>query len=230
MIVCGMIAVASLAVAVQAARHASAEFTRGPTAAELAVAAKTALAQRWERLPAGQIFPATIKYSSDQLTNETATRLGIGPALPCGQALDVTLQGAARAAGCVGALRASYADELGGTVYTVGVVAFPDVAAAHQFAGAVPLDKYPATGLRALALPGTAAALFTDQARQSAAVQVTGPYVVLAVAGYADGRPASTATEPRDSPFLPASQLATAVASPLSVPQRASCGTPEFTC
>jgi hypothetical protein len=225
-----MIAVASLAAAVQAARHANAESTRGPSAAELAAAAKTALAQRWERLPAGQIFPATIKYSSDQLTNETATRLGIGPALPCGQALDVTLQAAARAAGCAGVLRAGYADELGGTVYTVGVVAFPDVAAAHQFARAVPLDKYPATGLRALALPGTAAALFTDQARQSAVIQVTGPYVVLAVAGYADGRPASTATEPRDSPFLPASQLATAVVTPLSVPQRASCEAPEFTC
>ena len=73
-------------------------------------------------------------------------------------------------------------------------------------------------------------ALFTDQGRQSAAIQVTGPYVVLAVAGYADGRPASTAAEPRDSPFLPASQLATAVVTPLSVPQRASCEAPEFTC
>jgi hypothetical protein len=230
MIVCGMIAAASLAVAVQAARHADAEYTRGPTTAELAAAARTALAQRWERLPAGQIFPATIGYSSDQLTEEPATRLGIGPALPCGQALDVTLQAAARAAGCAGVLRASYADELGGTVYTVGVLAFPDDAAAHQFAGAVPQRKYPATGLRALTLPGTAAALFTDQARQSAVVRVTGPYVVLAVAGYADGRPASAATEPRSSAFLATGQLVTAVVRPLAVPQRVSCGTPEFTC
>ena len=176
-----MIAVASLAVAVQAARHANAESTRGPTAAELAAAAKTALAQRWERLPAGQIFPATIKYSSDQPTSETATRLGIGPALPCGQALDVTLQAAARAAGCAGVLRADYADELGGTVYTVGVVAFPDGAAAHQFAGAVPRDKYPATGLRALTLAGPAAALFTDQARQSAAISLVPEMEMLSV-------------------------------------------------
>lgn len=225
-----MIAVASLAVAVQAARHANAESTRGPAPAELAAAAKTALAQRWERLPVGQIFPATIGYASDQLTTETASRLGIGPALPCGQALDVTLQGAARAAGCVGVLRADYADELGGTVYTVGVVAFPDGAAAHQFAGGVPPGRYPAAGLRALELPGTAAALFTDGARQAAAVKVTGPYVVLAVAGYADGRPASTASERRDSAFSPAAALAAAVEAPLAAPQRVRCGTPEFRC
>jgi hypothetical protein len=225
-----MIAVASLAGTVQAARHANAESTRGPTAAELAAAAKAALAQRWERLPAGQIFPPAIGYSADQRTTETASRLGFGPALACGQALDVTLQGAARAAGCVGVLRADYADELGGTVYTVGVVAFPADAAAHQFAAAVPQGRYPATGLRALRLPGTAAALFTDQARQAAAVKVTGPYVILAVAGYADGRPASTATERRDSAFAPASTLATAVMTPLAAPQRVSCGTPEFTC
>ena len=225
-----MIAVASLAAAVQAARDANAESTRGPAAPELAAAAKTALAQRWERLPAGQVFPATIRYSSDQLTTEAAARLGIGPALPCGQALDVTLQAAARAAGCAGVLRASYADELGGTVYTVGVVAFPDGASARQFAGAVPQGKYPATGLRALALPGTAAALFTDRARQASAITVTGPYVVLAVAGYADGRPAGAAAQRRDSPFLPAAQLVTAVAAPLAAPQRVSCQNPEFTC
>jgi hypothetical protein len=225
-----MIAVASLAVAVQAARHADAESTRGPTPAELAAAAKAALAQRWERLPASQVFPATIGYRTDQRTTETAARLGFGPALPCGQALDVTLQGAARAAGCAGVLRADYADELSGTVYTVGVVAFPDDAAARQFAGAVRPDAYPATGLRALMLPQTAAALFTDPARQSAVVKVTGPYVVLAVAGYADGRPASTVAERRDSVFSPASQLATVVAAPLALPQRVSCGTTEFTC
>jgi len=230
MIVCGMIAAASLGVAVQAARHANAESTRGPTAAELAAAARTAQAQRWERLPAGRIFPARIAYSSDLLTSETATRLGIGPAVSCGQALDVTVQAAARAAGCVAVLRAGYADELGGTVYTVGVVAFADAAAAHQFAAAVPQGKYPATGLRALTLPGTTAALFTDQARQSAAIQVTGPYVVLAVAGYADGRPASTATEPRGSAFLPTGQLVTAVVAPLAVPQEVRCETAEFAC
>jgi hypothetical protein len=230
MIACGMITVASLAVAVQATRHASAELTRGPTRAELAAAAKAALAQRWERMPAGQIFPATIRYSSDQLTDEAASRLGIGPALPCGQALDVTLQAAARAAGCAGVLRASYADELGGIVYTLGVLAFPDDAAARQFAAAVPQGKYPATGLRALPLPGTAAGVFTDRARQSAAVQVTGPYVVLGVAGYADGRPASEFTEPRNSAFSATGQLVTVVVRPLAVPQRVSCGTPEFTC
>src|SRR5260370_21737665 len=230
MIVCGMIAAASLGVAVQAARHANAESTRGPPRAGVAAAGRRAVAQRWGRLRPSQISPARIAYSSDLLTSETATRLGIGRAVSCSQALDVTLQAAARAAGCVAVLRAGYADELGGTVYTVGVVAFPDAAAAHQFAAAGPQRKYPATGLRVLTLPGTTAALFTDQARQSAAIQVTGPYVVLAVAGYADGRPASTATEPRGSVFLPTGQLVTAVVAPLAVPPQVRRRTAEVTC
>jgi hypothetical protein len=225
-----MVAIASVGVAVQAARRAHAESVRGPNAAELAAAAKIALAQRWERLPASQIFPATIPYTSDLQTSETATRLGIGPAAACGQALDVTLQGAASAAGCAGVLRAGYADELDGTVYTVGVVAFGDAAAARQFAARVQPRRYPATGLRALALPGTAAALFSDDARQYAAVKVTGPYVILAVAGYADGRPASGETEPRSSAFMAISQLMTVVAAPLDIAQKVRCGTPEFTC
>ena len=230
MIICAMVAIASVGAAVQAARRAHAESVRGPDAAELAAAAKTALAQRWERLPPAKIFPATIGYVSDLRTSETATRLGIGPAISCGQALDVTLQGPARAAGCVAVLRAGYADELDGTVYTVGVVAFGDAGAARQFASKVQPRRYPATGLHALALPGTAAALFKDDSRQYAAVKATGPYVVLAVAGYADGRPASVESEPRDSAFMAISQLMAVVAAPLDVSQQVRCGTPEFTC
>ncbi len=90
--------------------------------------------------------------------------------------------------------------------------------------------SYPATGLRALAIPGTAAALFDDAARQASAAQLAGPYVVLAVAGYADGRPANAADERRDSVFDPASQLVSAVAAPLARPVTVRCGTTEWAC
>jgi hypothetical protein len=132
--------------------------------------------------------------------------------------------------GCVAVLRASYRDELGGTVSTVGVVVFPSAAAARGFAATVSQTAYPATGLDALPLPGTAAALFTDTARQTTTAAVTGPYVVLAVSGYADGRPASTATEPRVALFSPAGEIVAAVVRPLAVTQQVNCAVPEFAC
>jgi hypothetical protein len=228
--VCGVVAAISLGVAGQAASLSHAASARGPSQAELAAAATAGIAQRWERLRLGQIFPASVDYMSGQLTSETATRLGIGADDSCYEALDDTLQSAAQRFGCLAAMRATYADELGGTVFTVGVVVFPGSGAAREFAALVPRGEYPATGLHALTLPGTAAALFGDQARQASAVQVTGPYVVLAVAGYADGRPASQATEPRPSVFGPMSSIVSAVVAPLAAPEQVRCGDPEWTC
>jgi hypothetical protein len=227
---CGVIAVASLGLSVQAARLAHSEAARAPDQAEVAQARASAIAQRWERMTLGQIFPRTVGYTSGQATSETATRLAIGPGDSCQAALDATVWSTADRLGCVAALRASYADELGGTVYTVGVVVFPSAAAARGFAGAMPRGGYPATGLHALAVPATPSALFTDLARQATTVAVTGPYVVVAVAGYADGRPASKAAEPRDAVFSPASQLVAAAVAPLARPQPVRCGDPEFTC
>jgi hypothetical protein len=227
--VCGVIAAASLGVAIQAARYAHQESARGPSQAELAHAATIAVAQRWERMELGEIFPLSVAYT-EQASPEVATRYGIGVDDGCGAALDVKLSGAAASLGCVAALRASYADELDGTVYTVGVVVFPDSAAAREFAGRVPLGEYPAVGLKALALPGTPAARFVDDARQTTAVQETGPYVVLAVSGYADGRPAGQAAEPRPAIFGSAIQIVAAVVAPLAAAQPVRCGDPEFAC
>lgn len=228
---CGVITAISLGVASKAARLAHQESARGPSQAEIAAAASAGIAQRWERLTLGQIFPASVGYTSGQRTRERATRLGIGAGDSCDEALDGTLVSVARRLGCVAAMRASYADELGGAVFTVGVVVFPGSGAAREFAAQVPTGKYPATGLQALALPGTAAALFTATARQTSTVQVTGPYVVLAVAGYADGRPASQAAEPRPPVFKPvSSSIVTAVVAPLAAPEPVRCGNPEWTC
>src|SRR5271154_3601175 len=78
--VSGIAAAACLAVAVATSMTVRIEMTGKPTAAELTAAASTAAAQRWERTPAGAIFPASIGYSTDLLTQETAARLGISPA------------------------------------------------------------------------------------------------------------------------------------------------------
>ena len=228
--ICGVIAVGSLGIAIQAARYAHEESTRRPLAAEIAQARTTAIAQRWERLPAGVIFPATVAYTTAQDTSESATRLGISSGDSCQRSLDDTVAGAAQRYGCVAVLRASYADQLGGTVYTVGVVVFPGNANARGFASSVPAAANPATGLDALAVSGTAAALFTNSARQTTILEAIGPYVVLAVSGYADGRPASKAAEPRNSVFVPIQRLMAAVGRPLAAPQVVSCGTTEFKC
>jgi len=227
---CLTAAVTGLAVAVFAGGRAFAEQNSEPTRAELSAAAAAGVAQRWERVAAGAIFPAQISYATDLRTQETARRLGIDPHDACTAALDSTLTQRARADGCVAALRADYADEMLGSVYTLGVLAFPSPAMAANFYKSLKLHAYPATGLNAFAVPGTPAALFSDAARQAAAARQAGPYVVLAVAGYSDGRRANPADEQRASVFYPAAQLVSAVAAPLAKPAAVHCGTAEWTC
>jgi hypothetical protein len=76
--ICGIIAVVSLGISVQAARYAHGVSARGPSAAEKSQAATTAIGQRWERLPVRQIFPAKVSYTTSVGTTETATQLGVG--------------------------------------------------------------------------------------------------------------------------------------------------------
>jgi type VII secretion-associated serine protease mycosin len=230
MIACAVAAVIGLAVAVVAGGQAHAQLAPKPTPAELLAAAAAGVAQRWERESSGDTFPASIGYLTDLNTRETASRLGIAPGDACAAALDDTLASQATRDGCVAALRADYTDQLRGAVYTLGVLAFASTAGASAFYYKVPLASYPATGLRALTLPGTPAALFGDAARQATDAQLAGPYVVLAVAGYADGRPANSADEQRDSVFDPATQLVSAIAQPLAKPVTVRCGTAEWTC
>jgi type VII secretion-associated serine protease mycosin len=227
---CATAALAGLALAVAAAGRVQSEQGRKPTPAEFAAAAAAGIGQRWERVPAGQLFPATIRYRTELQTSETASRLGIARDHACADAVDDTLTGLAKRDGCVAGLRADYADQLRGSVYTVGILAFGSPAKASAFYARMPLSAYPATGLRPLAIGGTPSALFANGARQASAAQLEGPYVVLAVAGYADGRPANTADERRDTVFDPASQLVTAVAAPLGKPVTVRCGTAEWAC
>lgn len=224
-----MVVFAAVAVVTGGISHA--EATRKPTQAELSAAAATGLAQRWQRVSVGTLFPTSIGYSTSLLTQEKATRLGISPATTCAAAVDQTLTALTVRYRCRGAVRASYVDALGGAVYTVGVLAFPTTSEASAFYSRMPASGFPAAGLNTLALTGTASARFDDAARQLANAQKTGPYVVLVVAGYADGRPANATREQRSSVFAPAPQIVAAVVTPLNLPEIVNCqDTAEWTC
>lgn len=223
--------VSCLAGAIVAGLAASAEATRKPTAAELNAAGIAGISQRWERETTGTVFSASIGYVTDLLSDETATRLGISPATGCAAVVDHTLVALVTRYRCQAGLRATYTDQLQGVVYTVGVLAFPDTPAASAFLTRMGSPAFPATGLRAFPLAGTAAARFNDAARQIATARRAGSYVVLVVGGYVDGRAASATGERRDSAFQAASQLAAWVAAPLGLPETVNCAaTEEWSC
>ena len=188
--VCGVIAVISLGVAGQTARLAHAQSARGWRRG-LAAAARAASRSGGSGSPSARSSPRPLATPAPSARQRRRRGSASGPARAVLRPSTPPCAASAQRFGCLAAMRASYADELDGTVFTVGVVVFPGHGAAIEFAARVPRSGYPAPGLHALDLPGTAAALFTDSARQLSAVQVSGPYVVLAVAGYADGRPAA---------------------------------------
>jgi hypothetical protein len=84
--------------------------------------------------------------------------------------------------------------------------------------------------LQALALPGTASARFSPEARQAATARRDGPFVVLTAAGYADGEPAGAGQEAHPAIFGPAAQLAAAIIAPLTQPVTVNCQSPEWSC
>jgi hypothetical protein len=233
-------AIGCLAVAVLAGRAAVAGQTRPPTPAERAAAAAAALARRWRSWPAGRIFPAALEYTTALHGRETAHRVGISPDYRCAAALDAALARPARQDDCRAGIRASYVDQLDGVVYTTGILAFPDRARAAAFTrrlptghlptGPPPTGHRPAATLRALALPGTASAFFTAAARQAATVRQDGPYVMLTVAGYADGRPAAATGEFDMSVFGAAGQLARQILIPLNRPAVVNCARRQWSC
>jgi hypothetical protein len=219
---------------VLAGRAAVAGQTRPPTRAERAAAAAAAVAGRWRSWPAGRIFPADLGYTTTLRGRETAHRVGISPDYRCAEALDAVLAGPARQDGCRAGIRASYVDQLDGVVYTAGVLAFPSRARAAAFtrsvwSGRLPAGRPPAA-LRALALPGTASARFTAAARQTATAGQDGPYVLLTVAGYADGRPAAATGEFNAAAFSPARQLARQILAPLNQPAVVNCARRQWSC
>ena len=78
-----------------------------------------------------------------------------------------------------------------------------------------------------LGLPPATAAV---PARQAWAVRQAGPYVLVTVAGYTDGRSAAATGERRLSVFAPAGQLAQDILTPLARPAKVDCASRAWAC
>lgn len=161
------------------------ELTRPPTAAEVRAAGQTEIASRWQRLPAGRIFPATVSYFTASESEATASRAGIAPRAGCTEALDPPVAALSQRHGCLAVLRATYLDESGTLAVTVGVAVMPSGAAASAVANGVSGHG----GIRAARLPGTQASLFGDRQRAwFGPAAARGPYVIFYAVGHTDGR------------------------------------------
>jgi hypothetical protein len=164
--------------------------------------------RRWQLLPAGQIFPASVSYQLSAKTLQdqdplplNAFRVSIAPPeSDCAKAVTSAAAGAVlRKNGCQAVLRATYVDATRSFVMTVGVAVLPDaasalsahgklatlrLAAARQASGASLLPA----GVLVLRYGGIGGRAY-DYNRQISASFTAGPYVVMYAAGYSDGRP-----------------------------------------
>ena len=156
------------------------------------------VSKRWRSLPAGEIFPASVRYQVPAATladltgvSLQAARVGIARQSSCADGTDAATARPLTAGGCQALLRATYTDESATYVMTVGVAVLPSDAqaaaaqAAITRAGGGPLGA----GVHAVAFGGTPAGSFGDAQRQITRSFAAGPYVILYTAGYADGRP-----------------------------------------
>jgi hypothetical protein len=211
-------------------------LNRDPTNAELQQAANKEVARRWQAWSAQRIFPEQISYRPATGHSEYATRMGIVPDTSCAEGVDPEIATTIARHGCRAVLRATYVDQLQGVVTTVGVVVFADPWSADKAYKELPGSQGAGSGsvrpaLHAAAFPGTAAAKFTDQARQDRTTDRGGPYVVLTTSGQTDGRPATAIKKQRPGePFAPAAQLGHAVARSLSAKALPDCDKPEWEC
>jgi hypothetical protein len=167
---------------------------RHPSQAQLTAAGQRELAVLWQRLSAGQIFPASVRYVTTLGSQTKATLVGIAPQAPCDSAVDAKAAAVLNAAGCVTVLRATYADASQTALATIGIVVLRSPAGPGM-----PLYALGAGGgdggLVPVSFPGTVANAFTEDARETYGAQTgSGPYVFLYAVGYSDGR--STTLEP----------------------------------
>ncbi len=170
--------------------------------------------RRWQTMPAGQIFPASVSYQlSAQVLQDAAPldldalRVSIAPQeSDCAKAVTSAAVGAMlRKDGCEAVLRATYVDATRSYVMTVGVAVLPtEAAAASARSGmsqvrlaaahdAVGVGRLPA-GVLVVRFRGAAARLY-DYDRQLSASFTAGPYIVMYAAGYSDSRPRVPVTQ-----------------------------------
>ncbi len=164
--------------------------------------------RRWQTMPAGQIFPASVSYqlSAQDLQdaaplNLDALRVSIAPQeSDCAKAVTSAAVGALlRRDRCEAVLRATYVDATRSYVMTVGVAVLPTAAAAASADSglsqarlaaardAADAGRLPA-GVMVVRFEGAGAGRY-DYSRQIAASFTAGPYVVMYAAGYSDSRP-----------------------------------------
>ncbi len=185
------------------------ELTRQPTKAELAAAVAKEIASRWQRLPAGKIFPAVLGYQNAQGDHATAVLAGIGPAVPCRAALAPSSWRQIRGLGCTAMLRATYVDPSGTLAATVAIGAMTSAAsAAVAQSDLTPMQ--PTAGLYALSFRGTLTGKFSNADRAMSGALFDGPYIFAYTVGYTDGMPGAAA---RSNPELAA--LGTGLLGPL---------------
>jgi hypothetical protein len=164
--------------------------------------------RRWQTMPAGQIFPASVSYqlSAQDLQDAMpldldALRVSIAPQESnCAKAVTSAAVGAVlRKDGCEAVLRATYVDATRSYVMTVGVAVLPTEAAAASAGSSLSQPRLTAArdavgvgrlsaGVLVVRFRGAAARLY-DYNRQISASFTAGPYIVMYAAGYSDSRP-----------------------------------------
>ena len=166
------------------------------------------VAGRWQTMPAGEIFPASVPYQLPATVLEDTTplnldalRVGIAPQQSdCAKSMTSAAAGAVLGReGCEAVLRATYVDSTRSYVMTVGIAVLPTaaaassantgldrplLAAARNADGAVQL----AAGVQVVRFDGMAGELY-DYNRQLSKSFSYGPYVVMYAVGYSDRRP-----------------------------------------
>jgi hypothetical protein len=167
------------------------------TAAQQRAIQSWEIGRRWHTLPKTAIFPDSVPYQLPARALNgaslalTARRLGIGPPASCAQGTNPPAARILAAYGCATVLRATYADSTGSMLVTVGVAVLPSSSAATA-AGNRLADGEPQVADGSVSpapVPGTLAAGFSASQRQLSWATHAGSYVIMATAGYADGRP-----------------------------------------
>ena len=177
---------------------AAKELTRKASKAEVAAALAKELATRWQRLPAGTIFPATVTYYNSNNDRTVAALVGIAPRISCKDAVGPSTAQRIDELGCSTMLRATYVSASGTLAATVAIGVMPTPAAAEN-AWRHLHPMIVSQGLRTVAFRGTITSDFGVAQRGAAGFENDGTYIYLYTAGYTLGIPGAVA---RVSPEL----------------------------
>jgi hypothetical protein len=193
-----LLAAGLVGLAVSAVGIAHQLLPRHFTTAQQRAIATWEVQRRWRAVPAGTIFPASVPYylpasllNANAGMTLRARLLGISSATSCAQAVSKTaIRLLLRTHGCSDALRATYIDASGSLVATVAVAVLPSTRAAGAVVNDLAQDggaSSPAL-VRTLAVARTPAAGFGAAQRQLSYITGAESYVIMATAGFADGR------------------------------------------